>query len=236
MTDNIAKALNRRELRKQARDSGAQKTAEVAKTPAASTNAKAVEDAYAGQQSTAEIAAQRGDPKVAALPAKAILGTTDVQEHLLSPTHLDASDPSISVKQGLNSTETVEKAIENIQAPAAAKVVKHNVRPTRAEQRQEHVAQSIEDGARVPETTDIDMEVFLTRKPTLHELNQIAKRQQSQAAEEARVVANAAAKAAHGALLGHRQPGSRDPYAAKHASQQAMDAAKVAAETAAAKS
>lgn len=170
---------------------------------------------------------EQAHAEVAALKA-----ATPPTEPVIAPVVAPVAAPIAPLVQTpiVAATTAAVAAVETAVAQTpAAQVVKHNVRPTRAEQRREHVAQSIEDGARVPVTTEIDMEIFRSRKPTLHELNQIAKQQQSQAAEEARLVAGAAAKAAHGALLGLRQPGARDAYADKHASQQAMDAARAAA-------
>ena len=98
----------------------------------------------------------------------------------------------------------------------------------RAVERQRNAAQAAEDVARVPDPTEVSFETFRSRKPTLHELNQIAKANARVRAEEARVVGQAAARAAHGALLGHRNGNKPDVYAAKAAAQAAMDAAKAA--------
>lgn len=99
----------------------------------------------------------------------------------------------------------------------------------RVEQRKANAEQAAKDVARVPDPTEVDFEAFRSRKPTLAELNKIAKDNARALADEARVVGNAAARAAHSALLGHRNGQKPDAYAAKAAAQSAMDAAKAAA-------
>lgn len=124
-----------------------------------------------------------------------------------------------------------EQAVKPDEIKAAQPVPPKAAPPTtsRAEQRKAAVAQAAADIARVPEKTEVDFETFRSRKPTLHELNQIAKNAAKAQAEEARIVGQAAAKAAHNALLGVRPGAARDPFAAKAAAQSAMDAAKAAA-------
>ena len=124
-----------------------------------------------------------------------------------------------------------EQAVEPADIIAAQPVPPKQAKQpaSRADQRQAAVKQAEKDVARVPDPTEVDFEAFKSRKPTLHELNQIAKNAAKVQAEEARVVAQAAAKAAHGALLGVRTGTAPDPYAAKAAAQASMDAARAAA-------
>lgn len=124
-----------------------------------------------------------------------------------------------------------EQAVKPEEIKAAQPVPPKPAKPkvSRAELRQAAVKQAETDVARVPDPTEIDFETFRSRKPTLHELNLIAKDNARKQAEEARIVGHAAAKAAHGALLGLRPGAARDPFAAKAAAQAAMDAARATA-------